>query len=278
MRIAYLDAFSGVSGDLLLGALVDAGIPLETVQSAVDCLGVDGLRLTATKTKRAGIGATKVDVTYPLQHEHRRLHHVVSLIGASSLAEDVKGQAIAVFLRLAEVEAAVHGVQVEEVHFHEVGAADAIADVVGSVAGLHQLSVDALFVGSINVGSGRVQCAHGLLPVPAPATLELLTGWRCHAVGPARELTTPTGAALVTTLGRQVDSQPDMRVDTSGHGAGGSDPIGWPNVLRLIVGEVTSAPEPLRAGFLGGDEVLHGAPAPQVGCFGESFGVASAVE
>jgi len=266
VRVAFLDAFSGVSGDLFLGALVDAGIPVEDLQSSVDRLGIEGLRLTATRTSRSGIGATKVDVTYPVQHEHRHLRHIVTIIEPSSLPDAVKSGAIAVFLRLAEVEAAVHGVEVEQVHFHEVGAADAIADIVGSVAGVRRLGVDALLVGSINVGSGQVRCAHGLLPVPAPATLGLLNGWRCHAAGPARELTTPTGAALVTTLGRQVDAMPDLRVDLSGYGAGGSDPPGWSNVLRLIVGEATAVPG------LGDDEFADAALHPVGGVRAERHG------
>ena len=240
MRVACLDASSGISGDLFLGALVDAGVPLEVLQSAVDSVGVDGLRLTAARTSRAGVAATKVDVTFPPQGEHRHLHQIVALIEGASLDGDVKERAIAVFARLAEVEAAVHGVDVEHVHFHEVGAADAIADVVGSVAGLQHLGAQRLLVGSINVGSGHVRCAHGVLAVPAPATAGLLEGWTHHVAGPRRELTTPTGAAIVTTLGSQVESLPEMRVSMSGYGAGDADPRGWPNVLHLTVGEATS--------------------------------------
>ncbi len=237
MRVACLDAASGVSGDLFLGALVDAGVPLGVLQTAVDTLGVEGLRLTAAAASRDGVRATKVDVTYPPQDEHRHLRHIVSLIEAAALPSPVKEGAIAVFGRLAEVEAAVHGVSVDSVHFHEVGAADAIADVVGSVTGLHHLGAERLLVGSINVGSGEVLCDHGVLAVPAPATRGLLEGWTCHVAGPARELTTPTGAALVTTLGSQVQALPRLHVATSGYGAGGSDPPGWPNVLHLTVGE-----------------------------------------
>ncbi len=237
MRVAYLDPASGISGDLCLGALVDVGIPVEAIQDAVDLLGIDGLRIAATRTTRDGVSATKVDVAYPAQHEPRHLSRIVALIEESSLADSVKVKATAVFERLAVAEAAVHGVGVEEVHFHEVGAADALADIVGSVVGLRGLGVEALLVGSINVGSGQVRCAHGLLPVPAPATSELLSGWRCHVAGPSRELTTPTGAALVTTLGVQVDVPPAIEVERSGCGAGGSDHEGWANVLRLVVGE-----------------------------------------
>ncbi len=237
MRVAYLDAASGISGDLCLGALVAVGVPIEALQDAVTRLGVDGLRIAATRTTRGGVAATKVSVTYPVQREPRHLTRIVALISESSLADSVKAKATAVFERLAEAEAVVHGVGIDEVHFHEVGAADALADIIGSVVGLEMLHVEALLVGSINMGSGQVRCAHGLLPVPAPATSELLRGWTCHVAGPSRELTTPTGAALVTTLGLQVDSPPAIQVDRFGCGAGGSEHEGWANVLRLVVGE-----------------------------------------
>ena len=170
MTAAYVDAASGVSGDMFLGALVDAGVDLGVLQRAVDRLGVDGLRLTAVTTRRNGVAATKVDVTYPVQDEVRGLREVLAIIVASGLAPDVAAAATSVFRRLAAAEAVVHGVSVDEVHFHEVGAADALADVVGTAAGLHELGVTRLFVGSVNVGSGTVACEHGVLPVPAPAT------------------------------------------------------------------------------------------------------------
>ncbi|MHB0979421.1 MAG: nickel pincer cofactor biosynthesis protein LarC [Thermoleophilia bacterium] len=246
MTTAYVDTFSGVSGDMLLGALVDAGLPLEELQGALDTLGVQGLRLISSAERRSSIGATRVMVNYPPQHEHRHLKHIVSLIESGSLPEDVKGRAVDVFLRLAEAEAEIHRIDPQRVHFHEVGAADAIADVVGTVFGFHHLGVDEVLVGPVNVGAGLVRCEHGLLPVPAPATLALLAGWVCHSAGPARELTTPTGAALVTTLGRQVESFPAMSVKRTGYGSGGADTPGWPNVLRVIIGEsaVTGARGP----------------------------------
>jgi len=245
VRVACLDPSSGVSGDLLLGALVDVGVPLAALQAAVDTLGVEGLRLSASTVVRGGVTATKVDVTYPEQHEHRGLSDVRAMIEAAGLPEGVRRRAIAVFTRLAEVEAAVHEVAVDEVRFHEVGAADALADVVGAVAGFEALAVERVLVGPVNVGSGRVTCAHGTLPVPAPATAGLLEGWACYVAGPRRELTTPTGAALVTTLGEQVAEMPALRVECAGHGAADGDPPGWANVLRLVVGE--TAPQPPAA-------------------------------
>ncbi|MBN2205241.1 MAG: LarC family nickel insertion protein [Thermoleophilia bacterium] len=243
MRVAYLDPCSGVSGDLLLGALVDVGVSVAVLQAAVDTLGVEGLRLSAATVLRHGVTATKVDVSYPDQHEHRRLSDIAAMIEAGGLPDGVRRRAIAVFTRLAEAEAAVHEVAVDEVRFHEVGAADALADVVGAVAGLDALAVARLLVGPVNLGSGRVTCAHGTLPVPAPATAGLLEGWSCYVAGPRRELTTPTGAALVTTLGDQVAVMPALRVERAGHGAADGDPPGWANVLRLVIGE-TEAPPP----------------------------------
>jgi len=237
MTTAYIDAFSGISGDMLLGALVDAGLSLEELQAALDTLGVEGLRLSSTVERRSGIGATRIMVDYPPQYEHRHLKHIVSLIEASGLPEVVKGRAVDVFLRLAEAEAQIHRIDPQRVHFHEVGAADAIADVVGAVFGFHHLGIDEILVGPVNVGAGLVRCEHGLLPVPAPAALALLVGWTCRSAGPKRELTTPTGAALATTLGRQVEAFPALRVRSVGYGAGGADTPEWPNLLRVILGE-----------------------------------------
>ncbi|HSL95984.1 MAG TPA: LarC family nickel insertion protein [Thermoleophilia bacterium] len=242
MRVAYLDPSSGVSGDLLLGALVDVGVPLAVLQAAVDTLGGGGLSLKPATVLRHGVSGTRVDVTYPEQHEHRCLSDIVAMIAASGLPAGVRRQAIAVFTRLAEVEAAVHEVAVDEIHFHEVGAADALADVVGAVTGFDALAVERVLVGPVNVGSGRVTCAHGTLPVPAPATAGLLEGWMCYVAGPRRELTTPTGAAVVTTLGEQVAAMPALRVERAGHGAASCDPPGWANVLRLVVGETAALP------------------------------------
>ena len=243
MRVAYLDPASGVSGDLLLGALIDVGVPLAALQAAVDTLGVEGLSLNAVSVLRHGVSGTRVDVTYPEQHEHRCLSDIAAMIAASGLPAGVQRRATAVFTRLAEVEAAVHEVAVDEIHFHEVGAADALADVVGAVTGFDALAVERVLVGPVNVGSGRVTCAHGTLPVPAPATAGLLEGWTCYVAGPRLELTTPTGAAVVTTLGEQVADMPALRAERTGHGAAYRDPPGWANVLRLVVGE-TAAPPP----------------------------------
>lgn len=236
MTLAHLDPDSGVSGDMLLGALLDAGLPLDELQEALDALGLPGLRVTATQELRAGTQATAAHVTAPPQSSQRHLTQILALIEESGLPPAVTSGAARTFTRLAEAEARVHHVPITEVHFHEVGAADALADVVGTVFGLHRLGVDRLTVGPVNVGSGTVRCAHGTLGVPAPATRELLAPWITFSAGPERELTTPTGAALATSLGTQVPCRPPMTVERVGIGAGGADPAGWPNVLRLTLG------------------------------------------
>lgn len=238
MKCLYIDAFSGISGDMLLGALVDLGVPLALLQESLGHLSIGRLELASRRTVRSGITCTKVDVRFDDGHHHRGLRDIADILAAGSLDARVEERALAVFTRLAEAEAEVHGVGVDDVHFHEVGAMDAIADVVGVIVGLDHLHPERVLVGSINVGAGKVECAHGSLPVPAPATLRLLSGWRCHSDGPAMELTTPTGAALVSTVAEQVPCLPRLKVAAVGYGAGVRDPERWPNVVRLIAGEL----------------------------------------
>jgi uncharacterized protein (TIGR00299 family) protein len=238
VKCLYIDAGSGVSGDMLLGALVDLGVPLAFLQGTLDGLSAGRLKLASRQVVRGGITCTKVDVEFDDGHRHRGLHDIAEILTAGALDEAVREKALGVFRRLAEAEAAVHGVDVERVHFHEVGAMDAIADIVGVVAGLNYLQSARVFAGPVNVGAGSVTCAHGVLPVPAPATLRLLSGWTCYADGPAMELTTPTGAALVSTVAEHVPHLPGMSVDAVGYGAGYKDPEKWPNAVRLIVGEL----------------------------------------
>lgn len=238
MQCLYVDAGSGVSGDMLLGALVDLGVPLTILQETLDGLSSGRLRLTSQQVIRAGITCTKVDVEFDDGHQHRGLRDIAEILAAGSLEAAVAEKALVVFRRLAEAEAAVHGIDVERVHFHEVGAMDAIADIVGVMAGLKYLDPGCVLVGPINVGAGTVECAHGVLPVPAPATLRLLSGWDCYSDGPAMELTTPTGAALLSTTAEQVPRLPHISVDAVGYGAGVRNPERWPNAVRLIAGEL----------------------------------------
>lgn len=287
MRIGYLECFSGISGDMFLGALVDAGVPLATLQAAAAALNI-GARLEARKVTRGGIAGTKVDVIsaesgeahahddhehahhhHDLGHEHRHdhdhshehghahaephshAHHrplseILKIIDAAALDADVKENAAGAFQLLGEAEAGIHAIPIEQVHFHEVGAVDTIADIVCAAAGAAALNVDRWTATPLNVGSGTVKCAHGTLPVPAPATLALLGDAPIYSAGPAMERVTPTGAVILRMLDVQFAALPAMRKQAAGYGAGGRETPGEPNLLRLIVGEADTQAESME--------------------------------
>jgi hypothetical protein len=238
----YLDAFSGISGDMLVGALADAGADRKAIVDAIDSLET-GATVSFAPVKRCGIGATKYHVEVEEQHAHRHLSHIVKMIEKANLADRAKRDAIAVFRRLGEAEAAVHQVPVEKVHFHEVGAADSIADIVGASVAFAQLDVETIVCSPVNVGSGTVKAAHGVLPVPAPATALLLAGVPVYSRGPAVELTTPTGAAVAVTLAKSFGLLPPMKLVRMGYGAGDHDFPEQANVLRVILGDEPRAVE-----------------------------------
>jgi len=240
---AWIDAGAGVAGDMLLGALVDAGASLDAVRAAVEAVAPGEVRLAAEEVARAGMRATRLHVTpaHP-DHAHRAWRDLRALLTKAELADGVRGNALAVFARLAAAEARVHGSAVDDVHFHEVGAWDSIADVVGVCAALHDLGVSEVTASPVAVGSGRVVGAHGELPVPAPAVAELACGWRVFAGGQG-ELATPTGMALVTTLARACTGLPAMRLAATGVGAGARDVAGRPNVVRVLLGDATANPD-----------------------------------
>jgi pyridinium-3,5-bisthiocarboxylic acid mononucleotide nickel chelatase len=237
MRIAYFDCFSGISGDMTLGALVDAGVDIALLRAELAKLPVTGYRLEANVVKRGGIRGTKVDVLVEEKQPLRKYTDIVAMISASSLESAVQKDVLEIFRRLGEVAAYLHNEPLEVVHFHEVGAVDSIVDIVGAVLGLHALAVATIMSSPVNVGSGTVRTAHGLLPVPAPATLELLKGYPAYAGEVRMEMTTPTGAAIVSTLASNFGAMPLMRVEKAGYGAGRRDLPNMPNLLRLIVGE-----------------------------------------
>ncbi|MEX2246953.1 MAG: nickel pincer cofactor biosynthesis protein LarC [Dehalococcoidia bacterium] len=246
-RIAYLDCFSGISGDMLLGALLDAGLDLDALRDELQRLGVAGWSLRAERVSRGGIAATRAHVELAeAPQPHRRLPDILTLLERSSLDATDRARASAIFRRLAAAEARVHGVPADEIDFHEVGALDAIVDITGAVAGLRLLGIDRLTCSPLPAGGGTVRTAHGELPVPAPATLELLAsaGAPIAASSADRpmELVTPTGAAIVCEL--TTFERPPMRVTSVGCGAGGRDPAGWPNLLRIWVGEAIELTRP----------------------------------
>jgi uncharacterized protein (TIGR00299 family) protein len=235
--IAWLDLSAGASGDMLLGALVDAGVPLEVPAAAVAALPVERIRLVTESVTRHGLGATRVHVHAPESSTHRTWADVRSLLTEAALPPAVRDRALAVFERLAVAEGRVHRVSPEDVHFHEVGALDALADVVGVVAGFAHLGLARLTASPVALGSGSARGAHGVVPIPGPAVLELLAGVPVVAGPVPAEMCTPTGAALVAELVDEWTTLPALRVTRVGMGAGGRDPVELPNVVRLVLGE-----------------------------------------
>lgn len=277
MRIGYLDCFAGISGDMLLGALVAAGAPVNVLEDAALALGL-GASLEFETVDRSGISSIKVHVledgrltetAQPMKnsepkhrgepdgHEHlhgshghahthgRSLTKIRALIRSTHLKNEVKDFAIAAFDLLGQSEAKIHNVPVDHVHFHEVGAVDTIVDIVAASAGIHHLQIDAWYASPVNVGGGMIECAHGKFPVPAPAAADLLRGFPTYSAAVQQELATPSGAALLRALKPTFGSQPAMRATSIGYGAGTRNPRGFPNVLRLSIGEAVAQGVPI---------------------------------
>jgi len=238
MKTAYLDCFSGISGDMLLGALVSAGLPEEVLRDSISALKMEGVALELTKVNINGIDAVGAKVRVQQSQSFRFIKDIEILYDNSALDLAIMTKCLAVFRRLAEAEAAVHGCLPEEVHFHEVGAADAIVDITASVAGFSGLDIGRLVCSPMPMSSGWVQCEHGILPVPAPAVLQLLKGVPVYGEMLDQELVTPTGAALVAVLADDFGSMPPMILDRTGYGAGSLQRNdGRPNMLRLVTGD-----------------------------------------
>jgi pyridinium-3,5-bisthiocarboxylic acid mononucleotide nickel chelatase len=242
VRVAHFDCFSGASGDMILGALIDAGVDADAIRAGLDSLGLP-VKLTVDRVKRGGITATYAKVEAPHEHTHRHLHHIEAIIDKGQLSDRQKDLAKGFFRRLAEAEAQVHGTTVQKVHFHEVGALDSIADFVGAAIGLDLLGAERITSRSVPPGSGTIQCDHGLMPVPAPATALLLRGVPLASSTIDTELTTPTGAAILTSVVTEWTDSPALTVERIGHGAGTKDFKTQPNVLRLLVGTAANPAE-----------------------------------
>ncbi|SPF50510.1 conserved hypothetical protein [Syntrophobacter sp. SbD1] len=245
MRIAYFDCFSGASGDMILGALMDAGLSVERLREELAKLHLSHYEVNVEKVIKKGIGGSQAVITLDDHHDdhhghhhhhHRNLHDIEEIIGTSSLDDAVKQKSLKIFRRLAEAEAKVHQTTIDLIHFHEVGAMDAIIDVVGGVSGLAALDIERVYCSPLHVGTGTVKCAHGILPVPAPATAELIKGKPFYSTGVAGELLTPTGAAILTTISSGFGPMPAMTMEQIGYGAGTSEPD-IPNLLRIMIGE-----------------------------------------
>jgi uncharacterized protein (TIGR00299 family) protein len=235
--IAYFDCFSGISGDMVLGALVDAGANLRAIETDLRRLGLENWSMSAEKVKRGAICATRVKVESNEDHHHRGLSLILNRIEDANLAPRATERAKNIFTRLAEAEAKVHNMPVEQVHFHEVGAVDSIIDIVGAAIGFELLGIDEFACSAFDVGAGQVKTAHGSLPVPAPATADLLRGAPVYSSGIQHELVTPTGAAIATTLATRFAEMPGMKLRAIGYGAGSKDLKEQANVLRLLIGE-----------------------------------------
>ena len=240
MKVAYFDCFSGISGDMVLGALVDAGCDLARLEAELRRLPLSGWQLRAEKVVRGGLTATQVKVETTEHHHHRSLGTILDLIDKAGLPPQVRDSARRIFQRLGDAEALIHNVPVEKVHFHEVGAVDAVVDIVGACVGFALMGLEEFVCSPLNVGGGRVQTQHGTLPVPAPATAELLRGAPTYSTGIERELVTPTGAAIASTLASRFGPLPAMTVAAIGYGAGTAELTQQPNVLRLFIGEAAA--------------------------------------
>lgn len=237
MKVLHFDCFSGISGDMVLGALVDLGVPGEIICLAVDSLNIN-VKVNFEKTRKNGFAATWAIVDAPVENKHRYLHQIQKIVDDSGLAPDEKSLALKIFKRLAAAEALAHGIPIDKVHFHEVGAADSIADIVAAAVGFCWLKIDKFTSRSVPTGHGSVKCEHGVMPIPTPGTTALLEGAPVANINIAKELTTPTGAAILTTLVTEWMESPQMTIQKVGCGAGTMDLQTQPNILRLFLGNI----------------------------------------
>jgi pyridinium-3,5-bisthiocarboxylic acid mononucleotide nickel chelatase len=237
MRIAYFDCASGIAGDMVLGALVDAGADLAAIQAGVASLGLPEVKISTAEVRRKGFRGVKIEIEHPPEQKHRHLHHIVEMIEAGKLTARSKDLAKRIFTRLGEAEAKVHGVEIRKVHFHEVGAIDSIADIVGSAIGLDLLGIERVEASAVPTGHGFITIAHGRCSVPAPATAELLKGVPLAPCDVEAELTTPTGAAILAALAERFGPPPAMTVQKIGYGAGTKEFEEQANLLRVLIGD-----------------------------------------
>jgi hypothetical protein len=240
MKIAWFDCFSGISGNMVLGALIDAGLEIEKLKQDLTRLNLSGYEIKARKVNRGIITGTLVDVEIQEKGVERHLQDILTIIESSTLPQEVKKTTNAIFTKLAEAEAKVHGTDIESIHFHEVGGMDAIIDIVGSVVGLRSLGIQEVYSSPLHLGTGFIECAHGLIPLPSPATLELVKGMPVYGKDIEAELVTPTGAAIITTVAKSFSYPPSMEIEAIGYGAGNRS-LSIPNMLRVSIGEAAKA-------------------------------------
>lgn len=240
MRVAYFDCACGIAGDMTLAALIDAGADLAAVKAGVASLGLPEVKITADETRRKGFRGLKIDIQHPPEHKHRHLHHITDMIDSGKLTAGTKDLAKRIFTRLGEAEAKVHGVEIRKVHFHEVGAIDSIADIVGTAIALDQLGIERIEASQVPTGYGYIEIAHGRCSIPAPATAELLKGIPLVPSEIEAELTTPTGAAILAALSKRFGPPPAMAIEKIGYGAGTREFEQQANLLRILIGEATA--------------------------------------
>ena len=241
MKVAYFDCFSGASGDMILGALIDAGLSPRLLRQELKKLRLPSVHLKTTKVLKGGLSATQVVVEGKGEKKsHRTLKEMLRIIDRSTLEPGIKEQSREIFRRIASVEGGIHRRPMEDIHFHEIGGLDSVVDIAGAVWGLRRLGIERIYVSRVNVGTGFVKCEHGTIPVPSPAALSLMRGKPIYSSGVEKELLTPTGAALLSTLGSEFGTLPPMKVERIGYGAGRSD-LPHPNLLRVMIGTVEAA-------------------------------------
>ena len=255
MKIAYFDCFSGISGDMTVGALLDAGLKIDTLEKELKKLGLSGYQLEVNKVVKKGISATQFKVKIKEEGVHRRFKDILDILEKSKLDEEVKKETEKIFFNIAQAESKIHRKDIDKIHFHEIGGLDSIIDITSAVIGIKTLGIEEIHSSALPVGKGFVKCAHGVIPVPAPATLELLKNIPIYSGGIEGEMITPTGAGIISTLAKSFGERPLMKIERTGYGAGEKE-FTIPNILRVSIGEKILKDENLKDGYLSDEAVL----------------------
>jgi hypothetical protein len=255
MKIAYFDCFSGISGDMTVGALLDAGLKIETLEKELKKLGLSGYQLEVNKVAKKGISATKFKVKTKEEGVERRFKDILTILEKSKLDEEIKKETKKIFFNIAQAESKIHQKEIDEIHFHEIGGLDSIIDITSAVIGIKTLGIEEIHSSALPVGKGFVKCAHGVIPVPAPATLELLKNIPTYSEGIESEMITPTGAAIISTLSKSFGKRPLMKIERIGYGAGEKE-FTIPNLLRVSIGEKILKDENLKDGYVSDEAML----------------------
>ncbi|OGD16660.1 TIGR00299 family protein [Candidatus Atribacteria bacterium RBG_19FT_COMBO_35_14] len=255
MKIAYFDCFSGISGDMIVGALLDAGLKIETLEKELKKLGLTGYQLEVNKVVKKGISATKFKVKIKEEGVERRFKDILTILEKSKLDEEIKKETQKIFFNIAQAESKIHQEDIDRIHFHEIGGLDSIIDITSAVIGIKTLGIEEIYSSALPLGKGFVECSHGIIPVPAPATLELLKNIPTYSGGIESEMITPTGAAIISTLAKSFGERPLMKIEWIGYGAGEKE-FRIPNLLRVSIGEKILKDENLKDGYVSDEAVL----------------------